>query len=430
MTARLTANIVERAVLFSENIMMRETMYKKKENLEYGIITVLSVGIFLTIAGMLTGKGLQDSTVYNSYALQADSWRQGRLDLGQDYPWLELAIYQGKYYVSFPPFPSYILFPLTFFFGSNTPDACILFISNLLCTFYMYRLAVKERINPQAAMLETLLAVICSNYVFVMLDPSVWFIAQAMCVTLSVAAVYYAVEGRGGLALALWACSVGCRPMQIVFLPLLLYLLYQKEHMDCPERKVLEMIRRRALWFVPVTLIAVSYMVLNYVRFGNILEFGRKYLPEFVNESNGQFNVIYMKEHIRQLFAWPRFDENGRMIIDNMGNLSMMLITPVFTICILCMIYSVAKGNTALLRKLIFVSILATIYMTIIVMHRTMGAWQFGNRYSNDIIPWIYLGILWCDKEYPGFVKYHIPFAIWGLSLNLVGSVAVYNWWI
>ena len=32
MTARLTANIVERAVLFSENIMMRESMYKKKEN--------------------------------------------------------------------------------------------------------------------------------------------------------------------------------------------------------------------------------------------------------------------------------------------------------------------------------------------------------------------------------------------------------------
>ena len=46
MTTRLTANIVERAVLFSENIVMRESMYKKKENLEYGIISVLSVGIF------------------------------------------------------------------------------------------------------------------------------------------------------------------------------------------------------------------------------------------------------------------------------------------------------------------------------------------------------------------------------------------------
>ena len=52
--------------------------------------------------------------------------------------------------------------------------------------------------------------------------------------------------------------------------------------------------KKENLEFVPVTLIAVSYMVLNYVRFGNILEFGRKYLPEFVNESNGQFNVIYI----------------------------------------------------------------------------------------------------------------------------------------
>lgn len=430
MTARLTANIVERAVLFSENIVMRESMYKKKENLEYGIITVLSVGVFLIIAGMLTGKGLQDSTVYNSYALQADSWRQGRLDLGQDYPWLELAIYQGKYYVSFPPFPSYILFPLTFFFGSNTPDACILFISNLLCTFYMYRLAIKEGINPQAAMLETLLAVICSNYVFVMLDPSVWFIAQAMCVTLSIAAAYYAVEGRGGLALALWACSVGCRPMQIVFLPLLLYLLYQKEHMDCPERKVLEMIRRRALWFVPVTLIAVSYMALNYVRFENVFEFGHNYLPEFVNAENGQFHINYMKENVRQLFALPQFDENHKMIINNFGCLSIFLVTPLFLVFLLNFIVLIVKKEFRLLKRNSAILILAVLYMTIVIMHKTMGAWQFGNRYSNDIIPWIYLVILWCDKEYPGFVKYHIPFAIWGLCLNLVGSVAVYNWWI
>ena len=48
-------------------------MDRKKENLEYGVITIISVGVFLIIAGMLTGKGLLDSTVYNSYALQADS---------------------------------------------------------------------------------------------------------------------------------------------------------------------------------------------------------------------------------------------------------------------------------------------------------------------------------------------------------------------
>lgn len=45
-------------------------MDRKKENLEYGVITIISVGVFLIIAGMLTGKGLLDSTVYNSYALR------------------------------------------------------------------------------------------------------------------------------------------------------------------------------------------------------------------------------------------------------------------------------------------------------------------------------------------------------------------------
>ena len=43
--------------------------------------------------------------------LQAQSWLEGRLDLGKDYPYLELAVFGGKYYVSFPPFPSYIMFP-------------------------------------------------------------------------------------------------------------------------------------------------------------------------------------------------------------------------------------------------------------------------------------------------------------------------------
>ena len=45
---------------------------------------------------------------YKSYSLQAMAWLNGRLDLGQDYPWLELAVFQERYYVSFPPFPSLV----------------------------------------------------------------------------------------------------------------------------------------------------------------------------------------------------------------------------------------------------------------------------------------------------------------------------------
>lgn len=74
--------------------------------------------------------------------------------------------------------------------------------------------------------------------------------------------------------------------------------------------------------------------------------------------------------------------------------------------------------------------VLASFYMLIIVMHKTMGAWHFGNRYSNDILPWIYLGTTIASGRYGQLVKWQIPALIWGICLNVVGSVAVYNGWV
>ena len=90
----------------------------------YVIVPLALLGTFWVIAAF-TGQWPWQSNPYNSYALQTDSWLKGRLDLGQDYPWLELAIYQGKYFVSFPPFPSYVLIPFVMIFGANTPDHLI-----------------------------------------------------------------------------------------------------------------------------------------------------------------------------------------------------------------------------------------------------------------------------------------------------------------
>ena len=85
----------------------------------YVIVPLALLGTFWVIAAF-AGQWPWQSNPYNSYALQTDSWLKGRLDLGQNYEWLELAIYQGKYFVSFPPFPSYVLIPFVVLFGTNT----------------------------------------------------------------------------------------------------------------------------------------------------------------------------------------------------------------------------------------------------------------------------------------------------------------------
>ena len=73
---------------------------------------------------------------YDSYTLQAMQWREGRIKLDKDYPWLELAIYKGDYYVSFPPTPTVPMYFLTFIFGRLTPSNAVVMIYN--CSFIFF----------------------------------------------------------------------------------------------------------------------------------------------------------------------------------------------------------------------------------------------------------------------------------------------------
>lgn len=402
-------------------------MNGKKENIAYGIITVASVMVFLGCMALLTGKRLLDMNVYNTYALQADSWRQGRLDLGQNYTWLELAVYEGKYYSSFPLFPSYILFPFTFIWGSNTYDFLILYVCNMVSAIFAYKLALELKVSPMGAMIQTLFVMIGSNLIFVLIDPSVWFLAQSMCFMLAILSIYFAQKGKGGISLFFWACSVGCRPMQALYIPVLMILLCKRTKLNGRGNLLYRFIVEKWHWGIPAIMVALSYMVLNYLRFGNPFEFGHNYLPEFVNAEYGQFHVHYIKENIKTLFRLPEFAEDGRLIVNTMGNLNFFIASPIFFFAAAAFIYVLLKREYKLAGVCIGVLMLSGLYMLVVVMHKTMGGWHFGNRYTNDLLPWIYLIVVMIISRFPKMIKYEIPLCIWGMCLNAVGTVIVYN---
>ena len=400
---------------------------KRYEVIEYGLVVLLGIVSYLTLMWILTGRGIFTHNVYNSYALQADSWRQGRLDLLENYSYLEIAVYKGKYFISFPPFPSYILFPLTFIFGSETPDSLILWIADIVAGIYLYKLALKFKLSPQMSALTSLFIMLGTNITFNMLNPWVWFWAQTLCIMLSVMAIYYACEGKGGLSLALWACSVGCRPMQAVFVPVLIYFLYKSEKEKDPEITIPGIIKKRIKWVIPTCVIAFSYMLLNYLRFDNPLEFGHNYLPEFMEAEHGQFDPWYFSKNLAMLFHLPDFDDEGRMMIDHFGNLNFLIVSPfvVFALAMVVIILVKREYKLALLDLLII--ILSVLYMVITMMHKTMGGWHFGNRYSNDILPWLFIIVVMGLGKCKRAGKYQIPLFIFGMCLNAVGLVIVYN---
>ena len=57
---------------------------------------------------------------YPSYLLQAQAWLRGEISI-PNYEYLELAVFDGQYYVSFPPVPSVPMVLYTLIFGNNVP---------------------------------------------------------------------------------------------------------------------------------------------------------------------------------------------------------------------------------------------------------------------------------------------------------------------
>ncbi len=403
----------------------------RKEDLRTDIFNVavllLSViAVYFVIWG-ITGQWPWAKNPYNSYALQAQSWLEGRLDLGKDYPYLELAIYNSKYYVSFPPFPSYVLLPFAVFCGADTPDGWIALASALIGAVYVYGITGHFGLKSGARLLWTLFAVVASNVLLTSMTGWVWFIAQNMAFTLSAGAIYYALKKKGGVSLTLWAMSVGCRPLQILFAPVLLMLLYSGIKRDEPELRLSGMIKRYWVWCIGAVIVAVSYMALNYARFGSIAQFGHDYLPEFSEQKElGQFNIGYLKNNLASLLKLPEY-KDGKLEYPMFNGMNMFMVSPLFAAALVMFVISLFRRGSQ--RKLLPCVIFALTLLQLIAtcMHATMGGAHFGNRYTNDCLPYVLLLALSVRPDTDMTEKAILPLFIFGLALNTAGTIMFFN---
>src|SRR3989344_7988030 len=83
-------------------------------------ITILLILLALAVySNSYKGEGKD----WNYFVVLADAFLHDRLHIVGDMPWLnELAKFQGKNYVVFPPMPAFILVPFVFLFGVSFPQ--------------------------------------------------------------------------------------------------------------------------------------------------------------------------------------------------------------------------------------------------------------------------------------------------------------------
>lgn len=376
--------------------------------------------IYLLLATGLN-LNLWEHSVYDSYTLQALAWRQGKFTLDEDYSWLELALYKDQVFVSFPPFPSVIMYVLTFFFGGDTPSMMVnlcLFLGSCAMTYCTAR---RFRIPPEPSAFVALFCVCGSNLLETSLSGGVWNVAQgcaffftsaSLCAMLSPRSKRHrAAMVLGPLCIAL---AVGCRPFQAIYVPFMLYRLYLwcRRSGQKPFHTLLAMVP----YVILPGLVAVAYGAYNYVRFDNIFEFGHNYLPEFSTQGGVQFSLAHWPGNLQNILRLPYFEEN-RLIFPIFFGFAFYLCNPLFVMALLELVRRIRRRKLTAGDAILLVS--ALIHFNLLLLHRTFGGWQFGTRYLIDLLPAI---AVFTFREKRRFSTADALLMLWGICFNAYGA--------
>lgn len=371
-----------------------------------GSLALLALALLLYHS--LAGGTLLAPNVYDSYLLQAKNWLAGRayIDGGENYPWLELAIYEGRYYLSFPPVPSV---------AALLPAALGLDLGNLWQALWalaalagVYLCFWRAGPAPRACAFWALFTTLSSNLFWLACSGGVWFQAQVLNFVFSVWGLFFWLQKRRGPAFFLLALAVGCRPFTALF-ALALWL-------PAALAAVKERRWGRLLAFTaPAAAVALALGWYNFIRFGSPLEFGHSWLPEFVRDG-GQFTTENFWQNLwgvlRPVTLTPSLD----LSFSTFNGFCLFVASPIFLLWAVDLARAAVKRDLA--RRDLLAPALALATLAGLCLHRTMGGWQFGARYTVDLIP---LALWWY------LTRPRRPFG--GGALWLAGAGALFNFY-
>ncbi len=366
---------------------LRTRSVRREPQLWHGAMIVVCAWVGIC---MILNFNIFGHAVHDSYTLMALAWREGKLSLGQDYSWLELAVYNGDYYVSFPSVPALVMLMLTFLFGEDTPNTLVTGLYFLGAYLSAYHLLRRFRRPPDAMFMALFMTLGCNMMQF-SLTGDVWNQAQLMCFMLTTCCAMGLTSDsplQWGMGLFCIALSVGCRPFQAVYVPFGLWMLYQnlKKRQDTGFFRTLV---RMIPYVIAPALGAGALGGYNWARFGNVLEFGHNHLPEFTRDPDQpQMSLKYVWTNLQNLFRLP-YLENYRLEFPLFNGFAFYLANPIYVTCLIAMIVKIVRQSWDAGDTLLIFGFGAEIFL--LLMHKTMGGWQFGCRYLSDLIPMMLL---------------------------------------
>lgn len=373
-----------------------------------GLLWALGIYALVTLVllacappGILTGH-----TRYNHFALLAEAWLDGRLDLGGAPPAYaqnnDFALFDGKWFVVFPPFPSVLIVPLVALSGSAQAVCDGLFFLLLAglapAALFLVLEKLRQRGDSKRGELENvaLSCLFCfgSVYFFSSVQGTVWFAAHVVAAVLTCLYLLFALGAeRPLLAGVCLALAFATRTPLLFAAPLFVIEALRSTRLTAArgpgwlQRYELRRLLPALAWFgLPLMIVVGLTLWHDAARFGDPFEVGYRYLSVAWAKRIakwGLFDYHYLGRNLGvMLTSLPWFPAEGGAVQINGHGLALWLTTPMY------LWLAFAKRWSPLARSLLLTAALIAVPT---LLYQNTGWVQFGYRFSNDYAPFLFV---------------------------------------
>ncbi len=369
-----------------------------------------------------------EHTKFNHYALLADAWLHGHLDLGHPPPAYTLnndfAEHDGRWFVSFPPFPAVILLPFVKLAGSpeNLRDGQIwLWLAGLGPGLLFLALEKLRRMGEsKCSDIQNLaLAWIFSFgtvYFFTADQGTVWFSAHVVAVALAAGYLLTALDAeRPLLAGTFVGLLFVTRPPALLVGLFFVLEVWRKLWGGSFEATDWRAVAKKLSFFaLPVALILAVTAWHNKARFGTF-EFGHEHLTvgwKARIDKWGLFSYHYLGKNLGIVTSsLPYISKTDPRLQINSHGLALWVTTPIY-------LWLLWPRRAGFVWRALAISIAPVILMDL--LYQNSGWLQFGYRFSNDYA--VFLFALLAMGGYR-LGQWFYACALWGIAVNTFGAL-------
>jgi len=324
-------------------------------------------------------------TPWNHFALLADAWQKGRLDLGGPPPaytgYNDFSHVGGKWYVVFPPFPALLLLPILalvkdpervhdgqfFLWIAGVAPALLFLVLEKLRRFGRSQLSEFGNVGLALSF------AFGSVYFFCAEQGTVWYAAHVVGAALSAAYLLFALEAErpwlAGLALGL---GFATRTPLLFAAPLFV--------LEAVRTSRTHLLRSLLSFAAPVSAIVLLTLVHNQLRFGDPFEVGYRFLGiawQHRIEKWGLFGYHYLGKNLGVVLTSLPFwtPRGGAPFQINVHGLALWITTPIY-------LWLLWPQRTAVPQRALWITVACVALPTL--FYQNTGWVQFGYRFSND----------------------------------------------